>query len=144
MPVSPINARALLSALLASAHHSLDLYAEEFQDPSTARLLARQAHKGVRVRLLLPYENNAGAVPDAADVALLRRAGGMVRRMGSHDLYIHAKAIIADGREAFVGSENWSAASLDHNREVGLFIGDRSAITRLQAIFAHDWQTALP
>lgn len=141
VPVSPTDARSLLEDLLTSAHSTLELYAEEFQDPRIADLLARQARKGVRVRLLLPYQSGSGLLPDAADVALLRQAGGIVQRMGSpNDLYIHAKVVIADGREAFVGSENWSSASLDGNREVGLFIADSAAIARLQATFEHDWR----
>ena len=35
-------------------------------------------------------------------------------------LYIHAKVIDVDGTKAFIGSENFSTASLDYNRELGL------------------------
>ena len=35
-------------------------------------------------------------------------------------LYIHAKVIDVDGTKAFLGSENFSTASLDYNRELGL------------------------
>ena len=34
--------------------------------------------------------------------------------------YIHAKAIVADGARASVGSENFSTGSLQYNREPGL------------------------
>ncbi len=36
--------------------------------------------------------------------------------------YVHAKAIVADGTVAYVGSENFTVNSLDSNREIGLFL----------------------
>jgi cardiolipin synthase len=38
-----------------------------------------------------------------------------------------------------VGSENISTASLDRNRELGVLVSDRRAITRLRATFEQDW-----
>jgi phosphatidylserine/phosphatidylglycerophosphate/cardiolipin synthase-like enzyme len=52
---------------------------------------------------------------------------------------MHAKMMVADGRLAFVGSENISAASLDRNRELGLMIADQQVISRLQKTFQVDW-----
>ncbi len=39
----------------------------------------------------------------------------------SSALYIHAKVIDVDGAKAFLGSENFSTASLEYNRELGVF-----------------------
>jgi phosphatidylserine/phosphatidylglycerophosphate/cardiolipin synthase-like enzyme len=144
VPISPNDARPLLATLVDSAHATLDIFAEEFQDPAMAQLLAQRARRGVRVRVLLPALSSTGYDADAPGIAVLRRAGGDVRRVGPRALYIHAKAIIADGREAFVGSENLSAASLDRNREVGVFIAAHAAIVRLETTFGQDWQDAGP
>ena len=46
---------------------------------------------------------------------------------------------MADGRRAFVGSQNLSAASLDLNRELGVIIADRHAIQTLEDTFDADW-----
>jgi phosphatidylserine/phosphatidylglycerophosphate/cardiolipin synthase-like enzyme len=43
---------------------------------------------------------------------------------------VHAKLILADAGLAFVGSQNFSATSLDKNREVGVAIADT---------FGRDW-----
>jgi len=140
-PISPSTARLLLSRLVSSAMASIEVYAEEFQDPAMACLLAGQARRGRRVRVLLP----AAAGSEAREgplVALLAHAGGRVRRMPPHGLYIHAKAIVVDSRIAFVGSENLSAASLDRNREVGLLLSDAVAVRRLLATFQTDWASA--
>ena len=45
-------------------------------------------------------------------------------------LYLHAKAIVADHRTAFVGSQNFSSSSLDDNRELGIITADPSVVDR--------------
>jgi phosphatidylserine/phosphatidylglycerophosphate/cardiolipin synthase-like enzyme len=56
-----------------------------------------------------------------------------------HHLYMHAKIIVVDNQQAFVGSENISTASLDHNRELGLIVSDQNVLTTLQQTFQQDW-----
>jgi phosphatidylserine/phosphatidylglycerophosphate/cardiolipin synthase-like enzyme len=137
LPVSPADARPLLTALIRSARHTLDVYAEELQDTGMERALAAAARRGVRVRVILPAPS--GPDRDAPGVALIRAAGAQVHRLRQSYLYVHAKAIIADGRRAFVGSENLSTASLDHNREVGVIVADPGAIQTLESTFDRDW-----
>jgi phosphatidylserine/phosphatidylglycerophosphate/cardiolipin synthase-like enzyme len=48
--------------------------------------------------------------------------------------------IVADGARAYVGSENLSQTSLDHNREVGIVVTDLSSIEPLTTTFEHDWE----
>jgi hypothetical protein len=43
-------------------------------------------------------------------------------------LYIHAKAIDVDGARSFVGSENFSTASLEYNRELGIITSSASVV----------------
>jgi phosphatidylserine/phosphatidylglycerophosphate/cardiolipin synthase-like enzyme len=137
LPVSPADARPLLTALIRSARHTLDVYAEELQDTGMERALAAAARHGVRMRVILPAPSRPDY--DARGVALIRAAGVQVHRLQQSYLYVHAKAIIADGRRAFVGSENLSTASLDHNREVGVIVADPSAIQTLESTFDRDW-----
>jgi phosphatidylserine/phosphatidylglycerophosphate/cardiolipin synthase-like enzyme len=63
-------------------------------------------------------------------------------------LYIHAKAIVADdGRsdqQMFVGSENFSKASLDYNRELGLRTTVKAVIATVNATLAADYAGATP
>ena len=51
----------------------------------------------------------------------------------SSALYIHAKVIDVDSTKAFVGSENFSTASLDYNRELGLITSSASVLGPLNA-----------
>jgi phosphatidylserine/phosphatidylglycerophosphate/cardiolipin synthase-like enzyme len=86
------------------------------------------------VRMILPAAVGLGP----------RYAGG-----GAHDrggrrgprsyLYVHAEAIVVDGRRAFVGTENLVTASLDHNRQLGVIVADPSAVQRLESTCDGDW-----
>jgi phosphatidylserine/phosphatidylglycerophosphate/cardiolipin synthase-like enzyme len=78
-----------------------------------------------------------------ADFNALSTAGVDVRTYSPNAaLYIHAKAIVADagtaGQRAFVGSENFSAASLDRNRELGLLTADPTLVTRVATTIRAD------
>jgi phosphatidylserine/phosphatidylglycerophosphate/cardiolipin synthase-like enzyme len=50
--------------------------------------------------------------------------------------------ILADGTLAYVGSENFSAQSLDGNRELGVLVADPTALARITSMFQLDWSTA--
>jgi phosphatidylserine/phosphatidylglycerophosphate/cardiolipin synthase-like enzyme len=129
--IAPQDARPSIVRLITLARRSLDIYAEEMSDPRIERLLAQKARRHVRVEILLA----AGQTPTAR--ALLQRYGVLLRTR--HSPYIHAKVIVADGREGYLGSENLSAQSLDTNREVGVLV--RGALTRaLQIAFQADWK----
>jgi phosphatidylserine/phosphatidylglycerophosphate/cardiolipin synthase-like enzyme len=134
--VSPINARADLTRLIASARHSIDIYDEEMQDPQIESLLTTVARKGVKVRVLLP--EGAASGRHRPPESLLR----VVKVRELHSPYVHAKVIMIDRGESYIGSENLSATSLDDNREVGVFL--RGPLTSVQNDFNHDWDRAQP
>jgi phosphatidylserine/phosphatidylglycerophosphate/cardiolipin synthase-like enzyme len=138
--VSPVNARARLAALITAARTSLDVEDEEMVDPGSEDALAAAARRGVRVEVVLPAPS-AGAAP-SPDVARLMAAGVQVRY--SLVLYMHAKLILADGMRAFVGSENFSATSLDENRELGVIVADPAALATLATTFGSDWDGSEP
>jgi len=125
--VSPTNARGTILGLIAGARYSLDIYAEEVYDAASIQALADATRRGVRVRIVYAGLGNAEG---------LSGIGAQVARVASP--YIHAKAIVADGTTLFVGSENLSATSLDRNREVGLLMRDRVAISDVERVFDQD------
>lgn len=137
--VSPINARADLAALISEAKQRLDLEAEELQDPATEDLLGAAAKRGVEVRMILPLPTG-GPDSNATARTKMTREGVKVREL--RNPYVHAKAIVVDQREAFLGSENLSAPSLDQNREVGLLLGDPATVRQLEATFQRDWEVS--
>ena len=69
----------------------------------------------------------------------LKSAGVHVRTYGADAaLYIHAKVVAADGTHAFVGSENFSDASLDYNRELGVITSDAAVVSVLENTLSAD------
>jgi phosphatidylserine/phosphatidylglycerophosphate/cardiolipin synthase-like enzyme len=79
-------------------------------------LLAEAAEAGVEVHLLLDDEVKA----NAAAVERLVARGVHARLDDRADVRVHAKTLVADGRDALVGSTNWSSASIDFNHECNL------------------------
>jgi phosphatidylserine/phosphatidylglycerophosphate/cardiolipin synthase-like enzyme len=51
----------------------------------------------------------------------------------------HAKYFVVDGKQAFVGSQNFDWRSLDHTSELGVKISQKKMMESLAAIFEMDW-----
>lgn len=119
------NARLRELALIRGAKHSLVAYNEEMSDPQIINALASAARRlgPGKVRVVMTYSSDWASAFDA-----LTKAGVRIEVFpaASDVLYIHGKAIVADGRRAFMGSENFSQASLDDNRELGLMLSSQA------------------
>jgi cardiolipin synthase len=97
------------------------------------------AMRGVDVRLLVPMKNNhifTGLAGKALYEELL--ASG-VRIFERKPPFMHAKAMIADGKVALVGSANLDVRSLRLNYESNLLVFDEEFIRRLRAIVINDF-----
>ncbi|WP_069802751.1 phospholipase D-like domain-containing protein [Thermogemmatispora onikobensis] len=137
--ISPGNARAALQGLIGEAQRTLLVEEEEMRDQQVEAALVAAERRGVRVQVILPAPR-AGNDPNAEGIATLLQGGVAVREDGQ--LYIHAKMLVVDGREAFVGSENCSPPGLESNREVGILIADEEVLATLQTTFWTDWDAA--
>lgn len=79
----------------------------------------------------------------------LAQAGVHVRLYpaDSGALYIHAKAIVADaglpGQQGLVGSQNFSVASLNYNRELGILTSARAVVSAISSTLANDYAGAV-
>jgi phosphatidylserine/phosphatidylglycerophosphate/cardiolipin synthase-like enzyme len=111
----------------------VSIEAEELGDDRG--LLAAIVRKGSAARVILPDHLSR---TDQANVMRLRRAGVRVRLLPVRPLYLHAKMIVGQSY-GFIGSENVSRASLDHNREVGVVMTAPANLASLRASFAQDW-----
>lgn len=112
--VSPNNARHAFITLIGSARRTLLIEAEEMNDSVIEQALIDAAQHGVQVQVILPEPGSSGDA-NSRGIATITQAGTAVRE--DPHLYMHAKIIVVDGREAFVGSENISAQSLDQFSE---------------------------
>jgi cardiolipin synthase len=130
--VSPDNARRDLLGFIASARRTLDVYTEELLDAQAVHALEQAAERGVWVRVITATvrgQAKEALTADGVDVHTRTRSGN----------YAHAKAIVVDGRAAFIGSENFSETSLDENRELGVKISSRQVVRRLSRTFDRDF-----
>lgn len=140
--VSPDNSRNAFASLINEAHKTLTIEAEEMQDSQIEQDLANAAQRGVQVQAILPApsntsSNSAGTDSNSQGISTIKQAGVQVKE--DSQLYMHAKIIIIDDQQAFVGSENISAASLDHNRELGVIVSDQNVLHTLHQTFQQDW-----
>ena len=77
-------------------------------------------------------------------------AGGHVHlyRDSTYDLYIHAKTTIADAgfgdERIYVGSINFSCASMDDNRELGIITSDATIVEDVSAVVTGDYSNCTP
>jgi phosphatidylserine/phosphatidylglycerophosphate/cardiolipin synthase-like enzyme len=134
--VAPVNARSKIVALVGSATHTLDVEGEEFSDTATANAIASAAKNGVAVRVVVA--DNSPTASQQSAVATVKAAGAQV--VATSTPYIHAKAMIADGKTMYVGSANFSGGSLGYNREVGVILSDATEIAKVAAAIDTDFK----
>jgi phosphatidylserine/phosphatidylglycerophosphate/cardiolipin synthase-like enzyme len=137
---SPTNAEGSVLSVINGAKHTLAVEDEEMDDPTVTAALAAAARRGVHVTITMTADSEW----DTA-FAALAKAGAHVRLYpdDSSALYIHAKAIVADagrsGQRVLVGSQNFSVASLDYNRELGILTSNARIVAAIASTLAHDY-----
>jgi cardiolipin synthase len=132
------GAEAAIVSLIDSAQHSLLVENEEMDDPDVTSALESAAQRGVDVDVVMTYSSSwADAFDD------LTSAGVHVRTYSPDaSLYIHAKVVVADDTTLFLGSQNFSASSLDYNRELGIITTDTSLVGPVYQTVASDFAGA--
>jgi cardiolipin synthase len=137
--VAPNNARAPLVALIDGATTSLDVEGEELSDSAIVSAIVSAHDRGVAVQIVLSDDTPSSAQSSA--VQTLQADGIDVRKLSTP--YIHAKALVADGQLAYVGSENFTANSLDANRELGVIVSAASEVAKVQTAITGDFGAAV-
>lgn len=131
---SPGSEQDLLS-LINSAQHSLEVENEEMSSEPIIQALSEAARRGVEVEVVMTYQSEWASAFDK-----LTAAGVHVATYSpSAPLYIHAKVIEADGSAVFVGSQNFSTASMNYNRELGLETAYAPIVHGIAATVSHDF-----
>ncbi|MEI7794661.1 MAG: phospholipase D-like domain-containing protein [Thermoleophilia bacterium] len=143
------NVRDRQMALIQSAKKTLQVYNEEMGDTGIVQGLINAANSGVQVQIVMANSFMKTAqgqiVPDrstttgplkwASAFDALAKAHVTIHLLDEtgafrpNDLYIHAKAIVADGTDGWVGSINASGPSMNDNRELGLGFSVRQDIS---------------
>jgi phosphatidylserine/phosphatidylglycerophosphate/cardiolipin synthase-like enzyme len=116
-----------LVGIIGSARHTLYVENEEMSEYTVVDALAAAARRGVDVEVVMTYQSSW-----RSDFDKLAEAGVHVRTYSPDaDLYIHAKVIDVDpgspDEHLEIGSQNFSWASLQYNRELGVDLGPAQA-----------------
>ncbi len=122
--VSPANSRKVLRSFLKRAKKQLLVYDPQISDKEMIRVLQERSRAGVDVKIIGKVNGRSGI------------AAQKLSRMR-----LHARAIIRDGRQAFVGSQSLRPAELDSRRELGLIVRDAKIVKKLLTTFESDWST---
>jgi len=160
------NSRKRQLALIAQAEQTLIVYNEEMDDLEIVGALSRAASppRNVDVRVVMAtkvdYKTKKPDANHSFDTLVI--SGVKIHLIPSSPpipsnrewVYIHAKAIVADGKDAFMGSENFGYASMNFNRELGLMLTNRTdpstapipsalsvgGISQITSRFENDWK----
>ena len=137
---SPTNSQTALLNLINSVQHSLLIENEEMSDTNIVNALVSAASRGVLVQIAMTNDDSEYA----SEFNRLVAAGAEVATYAeTASLYIHAKVILADygspDAQVFVGSENFSNASLTENRELGLIFSDAAIMASIDATLTSDF-----
>jgi phosphatidylserine/phosphatidylglycerophosphate/cardiolipin synthase-like enzyme len=120
--VSPENARERLARFISGARKQLLIYDPHVSDDAMLRLITQRINAGVDVRII-------GKVEAKWKVKSERFPG---RRL-------HVRAIMRDGRRAFLGSQSLRRLELEKRREIGILINDKRVVRQMIEVFERDW-----
>ena len=121
--VSPENARDRLANFIKSARRQLLIYDPQLTDDAMLRLITERIKAGVDVKVI-------GKVEAKWDLQCCERYPGK---------RLHIRAMIRDGKRAFLGSQSLRRLELEKRREVGVIITDDVVIREMQTVFERDW-----
>lgn len=137
--VAPVNARAKLTKLVNEATTTLDVEGENFSDDGLQAALVAAKGRGVAVRIVVSDQTPSTAMAYA--IAAFKKAGVPIVKLANP--YVHAKALVADGALAYVGSANFTANSLDSNRELGLLVSAPSEVAVVASTIGKDFKAGV-
>jgi cardiolipin synthase len=134
--LEPDDGMGRIDDLLASPRHTLDLTVYELSDPTAESLLAADAARGVRVRVLL--DGGFQRSRNTAAYDFLQGRGVEVFWSSRRYTVTHEKTFVIDGSTAVVMSLNLTAQYYATSRDVAVVDQDRRDATAIEDVFAAD------
>jgi len=127
---SPTTATADMLAIINNATKTLYIECEEFSASNIVSAVQAAAQRGVAVVLVGENESNSYT----SNYATIKAAGASVYYYSSSTgFYVHAKSVVADqgtsAEAVYMGSINYSSASLTQNRELGVYILNNTTVS---------------
>jgi phosphatidylserine/phosphatidylglycerophosphate/cardiolipin synthase-like enzyme len=138
---SPTTAQTAMLAIINNAQKTLLVENEEMSASNIVTALEAACQRGVTVHVAMVNDNNEYG----SEFSALQTAGCGVNVYPDTQtgFYIHAKAVVADyglpTESVYMGSINYSNASMTQNRELGVWISDPATIQSLYATMTSDY-----
>jgi phosphatidylserine/phosphatidylglycerophosphate/cardiolipin synthase-like enzyme len=120
--VSPENARERLAKFIGAARRELLIYDPQVSDDAMLRLITERIKAGVNVKIIGKVE-----------------AKWNIKGEPYPGKRLHIRAMIRDGKRAFIGSQSLRRLELEKRREVGIIVTDEHVIADMTAVFERDW-----
>jgi cardiolipin synthase len=137
---SPTDSQTQILGLIDGATKSLSIENEEMGYSTVVTALENAAKRGVNVEVTMTNDSDEYA----SEFDALTAAGVHVHTYAyTASLYIHAKAIVADygtsAAKVDIGSQNFSGASWNKNRELGFISPNSAIVSSVNATLASDY-----
>lgn len=101
------------------------------------------AARGVKVRVLIDSSFYSGSEKSADELMGINNITvAKISFKNSGGGIMHAKYMIADGRDLYTGSANMDWRALDHIHELGIRVKNRKLAKNFEAIFNYDWNNS--
>ena len=123
--ISPENARDRLKRFIRKARRELLIYDAALSDDRMLTELKKRAEAGVVIKVIGDLEKK------------WQKSGFEWKKPGRR---LHVRAMVRDGRRAFVGSQSLRRLELDERREVGIVIRERAIVKEIRRLFNADWR----
>lgn len=148
--VSPYSRPRLIS-LIRSAKKSVMLQNQYLEDPELNQVLMDKAREGISVKVMVSDFCHFGRPKEtkkkkSEDIYTSFDGSGIQTRIFTPRMkingkpgYLHAKAIVIDGKIGWIGSVNGSVNSTTKNREFGIIFKTRKSVKRLVKVMNDDF-----
>lgn len=142
------NSAEVWCEMFARARQRIDIAQFYVAGQSGSRLdavlaaLEGAAARGVKIRFLIDEKGVGLSTPEM--LAQLQAMPGLAFRVIPFSRLaggiLHAKYLVVDRQQAFVGSQNLDWRALEHIQETGLLITGGEVVAQVAAIFEQDWR----
>jgi len=140
------NAADVWLEMIGGAQRSIDLAEFYVCDEAPSKLtpvvdaLVAAAARGVKVRFVIE-EKFYATYPELPD-RFAKLANVELRRYKADKGILHAKYFVVDGREAYLGSQNFDYRSLEHILELGVRVREPRIAAEYERAFLLTWRAA--
>lgn len=133
--LSPFYSRDKMEYLIKNAKNSIKIYSHNFWDENMLNLLKDAQKSWKEVKVIFPSLKKVSS--NKEEIEELKNAWINLKTISKPE--IHAKTILIDDKYLYIWSVNFSSASMNKNREVGILLSNEEIIKQFLDIFNDDF-----